>query len=221
LWGWPGYVYQYQSYVQSDTGATVTLSDLGQLGWTSGDLLNALNTNFFFSEAVRNSQIVTLDIGGNDFLDARNSYKARTCGGSDNQDCLRNEARTFKANWAAIVAKILSLRSMDRTSTRTINLYNPFVNVDKAVNTVPANGSSDFAVFKPYADELNSFMCTRTRTNPIPCADVYHKFNGPNGDIDPRTFGYISFDGLHPNTAGHRAMADLLRDLGYRPLSNR
>jgi lysophospholipase L1-like esterase len=47
---------------------------------------------------------------------------------------------------------------------------------------------------------------------------VYLAFNGTNGDEDPKSKGYLSFDGVHPNNTGHRIIADELRKLGYVPL---
>lgn len=225
LWAFKGYVPRYQGYIQADKPVQVTLTNLGVPGWTSGQLLAALSTSTLFRFEVATSRVVTWDIGGNDFLNARDSYKAKTCGGTDNQDCIRAAVATFKANWNSITAATLSLRNPSNTIIRSMNLYNPYVNADKAANTWPDNleaapsQGNDFQVFKPYVDDINGFVLSSSICSTAgKCADVYHKFNGPNGDIDPRTFGYISFDGLHPNDLGHRAIADLLRGLGYAPL---
>lgn len=219
LWAFRGYVPRYRSYVQTDTGASVLLINLGVGGWTSSDLLTALKTDPFFRFAVRYSQIITFDIGGNDFIDARNSYKKKTCGGADNQDCLRAALTRFKENYPAIIQQILSLRSTTNTIIRTMDLYNPYVNVDKNSDTWPGDAGNDFQVFKPYVDTVNTFIGTTATNYGIPYARVYLAFNGPNGDIDPSSYGYIAWDGVHPNDTGHKKIADLLRGLGYAPLS--
>ncbi|MGI8656072.1 MAG: GDSL-type esterase/lipase family protein [Pyrinomonadaceae bacterium] len=122
-----GYVPRYASYVQTDTGSTVLLNNLGRNGWTSTQLLNALRTDMTFRNSLANSQIITFDIGGNDFLRIKDSYQSGTCGGADNQDCIRSTVATFKANWSAIIAEILALRSTSNTVIRTMDIYNPFV----------------------------------------------------------------------------------------------
>lgn len=214
-----GYVPRYQTYMQTDTGSTISLSNLSQNGWTSTDLLNALRTNATFRNAVSSSQVVTWDIGGNDLRAARDRYKARTCGGTDNQDCLRATRVQLKANWDAIVAEILALRSTSTTIIRTMDAYNPYVDEDKAADTWAAdNGLNDFQAFKPYVDEAAEHVRLSAAANNIPYAKVYAAFNGPNGDIDPHSKGYLAFDGLHPNDTGHKVIADLLRGLGYAPL---
>ncbi|MCA1636722.1 MAG: GDSL-type esterase/lipase family protein, partial [Acidobacteria bacterium] len=101
-----GYVTRFRNHVQADTGATVNVINRGVPGWTSADLLYALRTDESLRAQIANSQIVTWDIGGNDFLDALDRYRSGACGGADNQDCVRATVANFKANWNAIIAQI-------------------------------------------------------------------------------------------------------------------
>ncbi|MBA3439397.1 MAG: DUF4214 domain-containing protein [Pyrinomonadaceae bacterium] len=214
-----GYVPRYGAYVQTDTSANVSLNNLGRNGWTSSQLLNALRTDQNFRGSVSSSQIVTWDIGGNDFLRARSGYQAGTCGGANNQDCIKSTVATFKANWDSIIAEILSLRSISNTVIRTMDIYNPYINEDKASDSWRDDGGlNDFDALKPYLDDVNRYIATRATINNIPYAKVYEAFNGPAGNEDPSDKGYISFDGLHPDDSGHKVIADLLRSLGYAPL---
>ena len=213
-----GYVQRYRDYIQTDTGVRVTLGNIGVPGAKSADLLNALKNHPGIRNSISYSQIVTWNIGGNDLSSARDQYKARTCGGTDNQDCLRNAVALFKANWSGIIQEILSLRSTSNTIIRTMDLYNPYANRDKVADTWPNDAGNDFVVLKPYLDDANQYIAASATSSNIPYAKVYLAFNGPSGDIDPSTFGYISADGYHPNDAGHQKIADLLRSLGYSPL---
>jgi lysophospholipase L1-like esterase len=222
LWAFfGGYVSRYRSYSQTDTGATITLSNLGVSGWTSTQLLAALTdpVDSSYRDSVRASAEVTWNIGGNDFLDARDLYKGSGCGGTDNQDCLRQTVATFKSNWTAIMNAILAQRSTANTMVRTMDLYNPYVDDDRAADTWASDGGkNDFEVFKPYFDDINAFIAQSAQARGVPVARVSVVFNGADGATDPSTKGYISFDGLHPNDAGHKAMADALRALRYAPL---
>jgi len=199
-----GYVPRYASYVQADTGSTVLLNNLGRNGWTSSQLLTALRTDSTFRNSIANSQVITFDIGGNDFLRIRDSYQRGTCGGADNQDCIRSTVATFKANWSAIIAEILALRSTSNTVIRTMDIYNPFV--------------KQFPALKFYLEDANNYIAATSAANNIPCAKVYRAFNGANGDEDAGDKGYISpYDpsGVHPGELGHQVIADLFRNLGY------
>ena len=214
-----GYVPRYEAHIETDTEVAVTRTNLGQNGWTSSQLLSALRNDAKFRRATRGAEVITWDIGGNDLRAARNSYKNGTCGGSDNQDCLRAAAAKLETNWDAITAEVLTLRSSSNTVVRTMDIYNPYVSTDKASDTWQNDGGlNDFQVFKSYVDEVNHHIAATSTTEGVPYAKVYLAFNGTNGDEDPRSKGYLSFDGLHPNDTGHRIIAGKLRNLGYAPL---
>jgi lysophospholipase L1-like esterase len=212
-----GYVPTYDRLIQADSGANVNTINLCVPGWTSSDLVRAIRGNLLFRISVATSTIVTVNIGGNDLLGGRSTYKNRTCGGADNQDCLRAGVALFSANFNAILAEVRALRGSRRTIIRTMDIYNPFVNEDRAQDTWPNDQGNDFQVLKPYLDMINGQIAATATARNIPFARVYMAFNGPNGDIDPSNLGLLSFDGLHPNGSGHRRIADILRGLGYGP----
>lgn len=214
-----GYVPRYKGYIETDTGASVSLSNLAQNGWTSSDLLNALRTDRKFRNGVSGARVVSWNIGGNDLRAARDSYKNGTCGDADNQKCLRDTVVRLKSNWNAIIVEILSLRSTSNTIIRTMDIYNPYVDRDKVTDSWAGDdGLNDFEVFKPYLDDVNSHIATTSVNNNVPYAQVYLAFNGLNGEEDPGAKGYIGLDGLHPNDTGHEVIANNLRQLGYSPL---
>jgi len=191
-----GYVPTYDRLVEADSGANVNTINLCVPGWTSSDLMNAIRGNLIFRLSVATSTIVTVNIGGNDLLGARRAYKGRTCGGADNQNCLRSGVGIFTANFNAILAEVRSLRAGRNTIIRTMDVYNPFVNEDRAQNTWPNDQGNDFQVFKPYLDAINNQIAAAATARNIPYARVYLAFNGPNGDIDPGDLGLLAFDGF-------------------------
>ncbi len=205
-----GYVQRYRTYIQTDTGNTLTLTNLGQNGWHSGDLLNALKNDANFRNAVSSAQVVTWDIGGDDLLHAINQFENGTCGGADNQDCMRSTLATFMPNWDAIITEILALRSKSNTVIRTMDIYNPFV--------ARLMIAGQFNTVEPYLDQVNAHIAQMAAANGIPMAQVHLAFNGPNGTDDPGLKGLLSIDDIHPNDAGHKAIADAFRVLGYSPL---
>ena len=205
-----GYVPRYATYVNTDTGSNVTTLNMGIPGWQSGDLLNALQNDPIFRNQVSGADVVTWDIGGNDLANAHDKFTAGTCGGTDNQDCLRSAVSTFEPNWDAIVTEILKLRNPSKTIIRTMDIYDPYVAADMK--------SGIFATIEPYLDEVNNHIHTNAQANSIPVAAVHQAFNGADGTTDPGTLGLIAADGFHPNDAGHKVIADQLRTLAYAPL---
>ncbi len=205
-----GYVRRYQNDLATDNAVMVSLNDLGVNGAHSTDLLNSLQNDPNFRNDVSQSQVVTWDIGGDDLLHAVNLFQNGQCGGTDNQDCLRSAVATFEPAWDAIVQQILALRDKNKTIIRTMDIYNPFVAelmVQGTFNTV-----------EPYLDQVNQHIAASAQANGIPMAQVHLAFNGPNGDQDPVAKGLIAPDGIHPDDAGHKLIADTLRALGYAPL---
>jgi lysophospholipase L1-like esterase len=216
-----GYVPRYEAYIETDTTVAVTRTNLGRNGWTSSQLLSALRNDPTFRRATREAEIVTWNIGGNDLRAARKSYKQGTCGGPDNQDCLRAGVAKLETNWDAIREEVLELRSTEKTIVRTMDIYNPYIRTDIVSDTWQKYdyGMNDFEVFDFYFDQVNSHIASTSNSEGIPYARVYLAFNGTNADEDPKSKGYLSFDGMHPNNTGHRIMADELRKLGYAPLA--
>jgi lysophospholipase L1-like esterase len=212
------YVPLYAGYVQNDLSQSIMLSSLGIPGWTSGDLLNAVKSNFVFRLSIYYSDVVTWNIGGNDLGIARSQYKGLTCGGSDNQDCLRAAVKTFKTNWDGIITEIFGLRRSRSTLIGTMDIYNPYVDEDQAADTWPNDGGNDFQVLNGYLNEVNHHIALTSTAKNIAYAPVHLWFNGPAGTIDPARTGMLAFDGFHPSAAGHALIAWLLRQQGYVPV---
>jgi len=213
-----GYVYRYADLLSVDTGTTIDVRNLGVNGLTSERLRTEIEDNNAVRNAIRQAEIVTINIGANDLLRARWSYRTGGCGGADNQDCLRQTVSNFQANWDAVLTDVAGLRSPDAAIIRTTDFYNPSVDTDRATGSWPDAGANDFEVFKRYLEQVNSHIAESSDAYGIPHARVYEAFNGPNGDEDPSTKGYMSPDVIHPNDSGHAAIARELRGLAYEPL---
>ncbi len=188
-----GYVARYAAYITADTDARIDLANLGQSGQTSSQLLHALRNDSAMRQAVGTAEVITFNIGINDLGHAGEAYENGACGGSDNQECLRAAVESFKENWDAVIAELLSLRSTEDAVIRTAGIgYTP--RVDK--------------LFEPYVEEVNRHIATTASNHDIPYAQPY---------LDEK---YMSPDGVHPNDRGYEVIADQLRGLGYGPLSS-
>jgi lysophospholipase L1-like esterase len=208
----------FAGFVRKDTGRAVTVHNLGQNGATSADLLAALrDPSTGLRSALRKAQIVTVDIGFNDFGgDVIDAYGQRRCGGADNEDCLRAMVTRFTANFGAILDEILAIRSPSTTIIRVLDQYNNLIGNPELVPVVGASFGA--TVGMKYTVALNVETCLLAQARGIPCGDVYHAFNGPTG-LDNLFDKHLLADGDHPNAAGHQLIAGVLRSLGYAPLS--
>lgn len=189
-----GYVERYADHVRADTGARVRVVNLGVSGQTSGELLGSLREDPATRRALRGAELVTLNIGINDLGHAGEAHENGSCGGADNEECLRAAVEEVKGNWDEIVAEISTLRPADNTIIRTAGL-----------GYVPRVGG----VYGPYLDDVNRHIATTARENGIPYAEIHLNQEG------------MSPDGVHPNDAGYEVIAGELRELGYAPLGPR
>lgn len=211
-----GYAERYRDHLQNDNGVTVQLTNLGMSGWTSRDLLNALRKNSTYRNAVANSEVITLNIGGNDFLDTVDDYIAGTCGGEKNNKCLKRTHKRFKSNFKKIIKLTKKLSKKNKPIIRSMDIYLPnttfYLNDDYVTTDKYPN---DFAVINPVLKKLNRFIRQTCRKKKILYADVHLLYNGSSGTEDPSLKGYVSDDTLHPNDTGYQVIADGLRVLGY------
>lgn len=157
-------------------------------GYTSSALLKYLDVDFV-SAGVRNADIISLSIGGNDFLTS--NMLTLLIGGKMGIDTQfdRIEAE-FSQNFAGIISKIKSLNSRAVILVQTV--YNPskffFRDVyQKGVNVI--NG-----VIRGYLSSHPGAYVT---------VDVESAFAGHARD-------YIAIDTIHPNVQGNLVIAKLV-----------
>jgi len=189
-----GYVARYAQHLQGDTGTRVRVINLGVSGQTSTQLLHAIRHDPAMQKALGRAEVVTLNIGLNDLGQATASYESGTCGGQQNEACLREAVARVEGNWDAIIQEILSLRSTEDTIIRSAGLgYTPRVG----------------KVFEPYVSEVSRHIASAAAEGDIPYVEIHLPSEG------------MSEDGLHPNDKGYRLIADRLSELGYEPLDAR
>ncbi len=150
-------------------------------GWHSGDLLNAIQTDTAFPGQITNAEVLTWDIGGDDLANAHDNFTKGTCGGTDNQDCLRNAVATFKQNWDSIISNILQLRSTSNTIIRTMDIYNPYVNSDMQAGT--------FDTVEPYLDDVNNYIHSTARRTAFLSRMFTKRSMVRMAETDPSTLG--------------------------------
>jgi hypothetical protein len=200
----------YADHIEADLGVEVTTHHWYRADQSSAAMLRALRDYEDVRSDIREAEVVTFFVSPKHLQWPAADYDAGTCGGSDNQDCLREALALLKADTDAIITEILALRSTSDAIIRTMTYYNPRVN---AWNT-----EGSFGDLNPYWVAHNEYLIQAASEHNIPVVRVDLAFNGPNLDEDPSDKGYVS-DGWHPNPEGAALIAELLRELGYEPLA--
>ncbi len=200
---------RYAAHLERDLGVKVKMHDWarGELG--SRRLLENLRTDPELRRDIGEAEVVIFNIGPTAFLNPANTYSFGSpgaCGGTDNQDCLREALKEYKADTDAIIAEIVSLRSPSEALIRTMDSHEFMAQDWKAAGA--------FDVINTYKQDANEHVIQVANEHYIPVARVYAAFRGPNGDEDPVDKGYV-YDGLHPTEEGADLVAELFRELGY------
>lgn len=219
--GCTGYVELYARNASRALGAAVKVDNRAEHNnLDSRRLLAQIRTNAAMRAAARRADIVTLTIGHNDTPWASNTDP---CDGSDSDTndnnaidwasytgpCLGTVAAELRSNVSGILAEIKRLRAGKPTAIRVTNFHDD--NIHDPTMPAKSYGSS-----KAVDDALNTAICRAAASAKVPCADVYHAFNGPSGT---RFDGpYVAADHVHPNQKGHTLIAALLVKFGYAPL---
>lgn len=213
-----GWLNQYQQDFNARFQTGSTIVDLSTTAITSQQLLDRIQNDSSARSQISAARIVTLEIGYNDFLQNRGSHQDGSCGGADNQDCLRSMVSTFDSNWDTIVSQIESLTtsSPQRAAIRAFDIYYSVAAVDQ-LSSPPYNSS--FGVLNSYLAHMNRHIADSATQHDIPFARVHDAFNGTSGAEDPISRGYILNDAIHPTDSGHSVIAGLMEELGYNPIS--
>jgi len=203
---------RYAAHLERDLGVKVKIHDWARIELGSSYLLEDLRTDPELRRDIGEAEVVIFDIVPTVFANPANTYSFGSpgaCGGTDNQDCLREALKVYKADTDAIIAEIVSLRSPSEALIRTMDTHGFMV---KEVKEWKAAGA--FEVMNTYIQDANEHVIQVASEHHIPVARVYAAFMGPNGDEDPMDKGYV-YDGLHPTEEGADLMAELFRELGY------
>jgi len=205
----------FVSLVHASLGARYELLNLGVPGATSQDLIDGGNLDRAVqdiaqrkgdSDPANDVRLVTLEVGGNDLLhlygafvqtaicpSAQTALAKPECSGA-----LRSALDGFRPN---AVTALDRLRSADASlRILLLTLYNPFDYLPGVgdLGDMSLEGKPD----TPFAGGLNDIIreVAQGRDN-VTVVDTFPLFKG-------RTPELIASDGIHPNDAGHRVMAD-------------
>lgn len=224
-WGFPKY---YASYMEKDLGVKVTIHNKTVDANSVFDILRILRKDESLRKLVSEAEVVTLignpNLSQGHTLESLENYIEwkkqpswyKDCGmrgGSYRPpgDCSPETFESYIENIKGVIEEILSLRKGMPTIIRAMDYYMPL-----------------YSEWKNHGIEKECTCCWENFNNAIhqaaaacnvPVARVYDAFNGPNHDEDPREKGYIMDNGEHTNEAGQKVIADLMRELGYKPVT--
>ncbi len=176
----------------------LSVSDLAVPGWTTNDLLHALQTPDYI-RAVRNASAISLDIGSNDLIHiAENEGLLSQAASTTPVSPTEAEKQAFATGIAQITKNIGTIVSDIRSQTKApillYNLYNPFPD---ASGIHAAGELFQSAVNQGIGQVANS-------TKNVFVVDAHKGF-----DHNQLTFVQVSKGDIHPTILGQEELAKL------------
>ncbi|MCF8565171.1 SGNH/GDSL hydrolase family protein [Alicyclobacillus tolerans] len=170
-----------------------TVQNLAVPGWTSGDLLAALQNNSSFQSAVKSAKVVTVDIGSNDLLGLASTDGLLT---SLNPSLTAQQQSQFAAAIAQFAKNLPDIinrvHSLNPSAYIVLyNLYDPF-------DATLLPGLHNLA--EKLIGQENQIISQTAATSHLTVANAYQAFNG-------RQAVFVRPLDVHPTVYGQDALA--------------
>ncbi|MBJ7573229.1 GDSL-type esterase/lipase family protein [Bacillus halotolerans] len=188
-----GFVQRFRDMMEADLKSKTAVSVFAKSGLDTEGILGLLSYPYV-QKQIQAADMITITGCGNDLIESVLSYQS-----SQDETIFRRASAHCHENFEKMIAQIANIKGLDPSpyAIRVFNLYNPF----------PSIGIAD-----QWITSFNSHLKTLASAPHVKIADVYSVFKGKEQE-------YLSFDGVHPNSNGYQAMAEVLQGIGYRELS--
>ena len=192
----------YAAYIEKNQRVTVELDYY--TGYSPTWILSQMEENQTLIDLITNAEIITFDWDPNS-IKGEYAFLQGTCGGTDNQDCLRADYQKTKEDWVSMLDKIIALRNGDTSGMRQIILGSwPY-----AVH-YPDVTSDQMSVMVSYFRDFSSFLIAEADKRGIECVKV---FDGEYLHEKPPPAEWVS--GLGLTEAGDKVIVDALKKIEF------
>lgn len=191
--------------IASRDRSDIEVTNLGVSGWTSGDLLDALAPDGDDAATVRDSDMLTITIGANDFAPQLEEYVGGTCGGDDQLSCFEPDMTDLETNLRQVLARVADLRNGRTSGVFVTGYWDVFPDGEVAEQMFGRQFLSDSAALTQRANAVIATVASDAHETYV---DLFSPFKGVAGTDDPTEL--LADDGDHPNQAGHQKISDAL-----------
>jgi lysophospholipase L1-like esterase len=189
----------YATQLAARDNVATTSVNLGVPGWTSSQLLAAMNTPGAFRDQVAKADILLVTIGANDLTPLESEAPAG-CPAT----CYTPLINSAGHNVELIVDAARAANPAHPPTVLVTDYWNVFQDGD-------VGNAENGAAFQSWSDALtrsqSTQICQAAQSADATCVSLYAPFKG-NGSVNPTSL--LAADGDHPNAAGHQLIASTL-----------
>lgn len=206
---WPE---MYVDFMEEDLGIEVVLHDESRPSQRADDALDRIRTDGRLRELLAGAEVITVGIVGNEFGDHMRAFvnDDGTCGGVDNQDCLREGLASMEADFEAMLNELVALRSPNEAIITTFTK-----GVMLAERACGGWGNECWRVLAGHFIDMAEFVKEAAEERGIRLADALPVLHAPGVYEAPINEDYVVDDRVHFTDEGSAVVATVLRDLGY------
>ena len=197
----PTYADLLATRLATNSGQPATLTNAGQDGMTTADLLSQLD-DLALTRALHSATVVTITIGANDFDD---SLAGRDdCAVGSALFCYRAELSALSGLLHQVLSRIHQLTPTSATVIAT-GYWNVFLDGDIG----RLQGRNYVATSDALTRAVNAIIALQSALTADRYADLYTPFQS---QTPSRLTALLATDGDHPSAQGHQLIADVVAD---------
>ncbi len=182
IFGLPGQTRRNGAYVESEYLANKLNSNIDHVGRcvsgaTASQVLSRIRRDIDFARTA-NTKFVSIEMCGNDFLQARTTFRSASgCDEAPLQAALNNCITNLSASM-----DLINQNATAGAIKMVMNLYYPGFAADASASKAACGGRTNAQVFLPYIARGNFRTCDVARQKGFLCADSFGDFMGADYD---------------------------------------
>ena len=228
--GCTGFVTQYAKVLESKAGRTVVIANRSRHdGAKLADIAKQLGDDASLRSELANADAVIVSIGFNNGAPWPSDRPCKGTPGTETREqiatvlaytpsCITATIKSYEAEYNAIyssVTKQVGGKSNVRFALTVHNTWIGFPGIETQAS--PVNLAALIPITRRIADQWNAMLCRVAIRNGFACVDVYHAFNGPQGNL--AAGANLVADYAHPSQQGNDVIAALLARVDVSALS--
>jgi len=192
----------YAAFIEKDQRVIVEMDYY--TGYSPGWILEQMDASQNLRDLIVNAEVITFDWDPG-AIKGEYAFLQGTCGGEDNQDCLRADYQKAKEDWIAMLGKLITLRNGD-----TSGMWQIIMGSWPYLVHYPDVTPEQLDVMRGYFQDMSSFLMEEAERREIEYVKV---FDGEYLHEKPPPAEWVN--GLRLTEEGDRIVLEALKKIEF------